>query len=70
MNAQRLSDCTDCRSAGSVSNGYCMICGAPELSLHAGIRPGSLSTPRPTRAATMAAAPRPLASAAAWRMPA
>jgi hypothetical protein len=49
MTAQRpLPDCTHCWSAGSVSNGYCMICGAPgavtirehPASLLAGHTPG------------------------------
>lgn len=42
MPAQPLLNCIDCRSTGSVSNGYCMICGAPgPRSLRAKEQPDS-----------------------------
>jgi hypothetical protein len=45
MSQQPLADCADCRSAGSISNGYCMICGAPgpRRSPHPGGQPPSLA---------------------------
>jgi len=42
MTREPLSDCTYCRSAGSISNGYCMICGAAGPQ-----RPVYLSNQRP-----------------------
>jgi hypothetical protein len=45
MSQQPLADCADCRSAGSISNGYCMICGAADSqrSPHPRGQPSSLA---------------------------
>ena len=62
MHQQSLADCSYCCSAGSISNGYCMICdeAVPGRSLHPDGQPPALAAASLGRPEPAAASSRPV----------